>query len=143
MKKIVFSLGLLIVLLLIISYVFLPHKLFIGKVITASVNQNTTYRSLTDESLLQRWWRNEITEKKLPENLFVFNKDTFIIKPQMFEAVQVTISHKAKKITSIIAVRGINNDSSAIKWYAELSGSSNPLSRIQNYLMAKKIKKHA
>ena len=146
MKKL-FIVLIVVVLAFLSIYLFIPSKINFGKVVYINTNINTANRFIADEKQWNKWWPADIKD----------DSDSGLIKTKMqFENKNYlyTITHKAPEgftinvekdhdhVTSFLQIISVGTDSVVLSWKSNLPHSINPLRKISNYLLARKMKKN-
>ena len=87
-----------------------------------------------DESKWVKWFPSESDK-----NGHMYNNYSYSIGKRMLNAGEVSISNKQIALISLIHIISINRDSVAIEWKSEIPGGTNPVSKLRNYLKAKRL----
>jgi hypothetical protein len=141
MKKILIFLFVLVGILLISIYTFIPSKIFFREIVVIKANPNTAKRFLNDESQWNNWWSKENKKDEQPLN-HVYKNYQYIFNWKMIQGSSITIKNNSILINSILNVIPINRDSVAIEWKGESTTPFNPISRIEKYIEVKKLQKN-
>ncbi len=75
-------------------------------------------------------------------NSFRFQDYDYYFDNTIMNTTRVSISNNRESVNSLINVISINEDSVAVEWKAEMNAGSSPITRINSYSEAKKIKEN-
>jgi hypothetical protein len=136
MKKILLALVLLVVIMLVAAYLFIPRKLKIEATTTVNAALPAVSRLLSENDTWKKFWPDTAA--------FKLNDQTYSIKGKFFTAFNIDIGTEKDSISSILNLLLLSgSDPVAINWSGELIISSgNPFTRISQYRKARSIEKN-
>ena len=141
MKKLLTALFFTVVLIIAGIYIFIPAKAGIGKNEYLETNTGAAIRILADTSSWPKWWPEE-NARKLPTFApFYYNDLGFQVTHEYPGGVSVSIITGTTITESNITLVQANKDSVMLIWKCDLQESNQPIERLQNYYLAKKIRK--
>jgi hypothetical protein len=143
MKKWIFALLAVLLLLAACTYLFIPSDMALQNHVRVSANRNSVYRALTDERLVQQWWPGSHQNAAEPEGQIVVSQGDFrySISPAPFDVVRVRIDKGAAPVQSLITILSVRRDSALVMWKAETQVRGGLFARLQNYLLAHRLKR--
>lgn len=124
------ALVIILILLTIATYLFIPSRLILTKSININVPLNVASRYISDQSKWQLWW---------PEKALLYDGYTYSVKDIIFNTVETTIKKNNTVINSAINLRSLKTDSVLIQWEYTVATSLNPVKRILQYRTATRI----
>ena len=144
MKK--WVLGLLIPSLLFLGfiYIFIPGKLIVTKIAAVDCTINGTNRYLSQPAKWSLWWPSNsntsvITQKS--DSAFINGKCTYRVIKRLYNGIEVSIKYgKGASITSRINFIPMAHDSVVLQWGYSIKSSLNPVTRMEQYGEATRIK---
>ena len=120
------------------EFYFIPSQLHVAASGYAGCNARPAAQLLLDSAQWQRWWPNH---KGIDD--FKHEDFSFSISDRSPYAANIIITDKAgHSIVSVANIILYKNDTTGVEWQCTLKSSANPIQRIQNYLLATKIKKN-
>ena len=134
MKKIITGLVLSAAFLLAAVYIFIPGKLKMEAAVSLNIAMPGVSRTLANENNWKKWWPGEIP--------FSYNKQTYSVTGNIFNAFDIDIYSDKDTINSRMELVLIKADTMKIGWSGELPGSNNPLKRFAQYRHAKETEKN-
>jgi hypothetical protein len=144
MKKLVVSLLVLVCILLIGIYFFIPSDIKFSKLIIIKTKPSTAARFLEDENKWIKWFPKD-SSNTLPnvhdKNIFRLKNSYYNIENALMNSVQVSISNDSLTYKSLMSLISIKRDSVAVEWKAESYAGTNPLKRVKFYFNAKEIQR--
>ncbi len=142
MKKWLLALPVVLLLLILSIYIFIPGKLTISRFVLVNVAPNSAYRVLADKSKWIKWWPrpNHHSNSDGPNDSFNYNGYDFRVQKILYNAVDVSIAADTIQRHSKIFIIPFSSDSLAVKWECSFSTSYNLFKRIQQYRDARQLK---
>lgn len=138
LKKLVIVLTVLLITVFLGIFLFIPAVINISAAGYFNNNSRVCADNLLIESNWQKWW----PEKNTNDSNFVFQNTDFTITDRSPYAAGIDITNINKKsINSTIALVLYKPDSTGFEWKCKLTPGNNPISRLENYLIAVDIKK--
>src|SRR6478752_568381 len=153
MKKIFFVFALLLVIVLVGLYVLIPTQLKISAIGYVQCTDNAANRLLAEPSQWKLWWPDSVSQHSSPaskaaiggtmaDSGFFYNGTVFKVKQKSFSGVILSTPFRGSEIQGQFAHAASSNDSMAVIIQFKTIVSLNPLSRIQQYLEAQRLKKN-
>lgn len=153
MKKIFFAFALLLVIVLVGLYVLIPTKLKISAIGYVRCTDNAANRLLAEPSQWKLWWPDSVSQPGGPaskasmgstmsDSGFSYNGTVFSVKQKSFSGVILSTNFWGSEIQGEFAHAASSNDSIAVIIQFKTTLSLKPISRIQQYLEAQKLKKN-
>ncbi|HXS57014.1 MAG TPA: hypothetical protein VN726_12875 [Hanamia sp.] len=144
MKKLLLTLLVILGLVLLSIYVFIPSKIEFSEVTIIKTQMSVASRFLMNESEWSKWFPGYSLEKSSPilKKPFLYKKAYFDFKKATFNAAEISISDDKSALNSIIHMISINEDSIAVEWKSEMPQTYGPLNRLKNYLKARRLQKN-
>ena len=141
MKKILLAIAILLVLLLAAIYLLIPGKISIVQRQAIGINQPALTRNLSNERNWKQWWPGEIqgTDSSL---VYLLNGLRFQLHDVKILSLPIRITGSNVSLPAELMMVALNPDSVNIQANSSITTTSNPLTRIRAYLMARKIKKN-
>lgn len=132
-------------LLITCLYFFIPSKLSVTKITAVSCSLNGTYRILSNSINWKMWWpsgdSNSVSFQK-PDSFFAYKNCKYRITKKLYNSVEISIQYKKDTpFKSIINIISMAPDSMALEWSYTTKSGQNPLSRVEQYNKALKIKR--
>jgi hypothetical protein len=140
MKRIIAAIVILFILALAGTYIFIPKKLKISSAIKYQANGEGLFRFLFADSNWEKWWPGKISTDTSSKKIFTYSGYNYSIEKIRYHSFELTLSKNENSYNSLLKIISFEKDSSAIQIESELNSGSDPVSRIQNYFKAKKIK---
>ena len=144
MRKLIVAVLIIICLLLASIYLFIPTTIIIQKDVEIKMNQQAMKRLIMDENNWHKWWPDEDSAvvNKDTKQPVLFNGNTYSITDIKYSSVLFTIQHKNDELaTSSLDIIAISKDTVKLYWEAVIATSKNPITRLQQYLSSRQIKK--
>jgi hypothetical protein len=140
MKKLVLAFVLFIGLLLVCIYIFIPQKIEIGRAEFVNSNFQAVKRKLMDVQLWTKWWPG-LENANATNSYITFRQTKFHIAEEKYNGYAFETANGNDSLQTILHLIPLpgKTDSALIEWSGTLETSANPLSRIQQFLKAKKI----
>lgn len=129
----------IIALSIVFVYLIIPDTIQLTEIVKVQVNEKAGIRSLMNESEWKKWWPS-YSSNKSNEDLFRYDNYNFYLGKKYFEGVEMEIAKDKKVYSSMLRILPLKSDSSIIHWKLVIKNSSNPISRINNYIEASRIK---
>jgi len=148
MKKRFLSVLVIVLILLVVTpYIFIPSKLTIASVGITPCSLPGVFRSLTKKDDWAKWWPGP-DGKNMPfctdfvECKFKFRGYTYSVTNKYYNALSIEISNGNQDYDSRIDLISIHGDSTNIRWSYSVHTSHNPMERIKNYREAARQKQN-
>jgi hypothetical protein len=143
MKKLISYLLILIVLITLSIYVFIPEKLNVTSSTHLATTDIGTERFLSNESNWNNWWNkldsSSINKEKKPGSYFLNGFD-FTIKNKFYKSLEIQINNSTRSISSKMVIVALTIDTTGVEWSTQLDAGKSPFSRLTTYLEAKELK---
>lgn len=115
----------------------MPSRISIDKTVFVKAKKNTVNRAMNDIHLWKKWWPG------LPGNTATGNALSYnstVYEPQLpgLYAVAIGIKQGSKSYKSIFSIIEYNADSVLLSWKSSIPVTTNPFTRITQYIHAKK-----
>jgi len=142
MKKWLIGLTVIILLLVVCSYVFIPERINISEEVLVNCTPGGAMRILIDENKWKKWWpgNNSTDPENNNHSSFKYDRYTYHIDEKLYRAVNVTARNENRNFKSKIFIIPLATDSITIQWQSEFLTSTNPFKRIQEYRQAAELK---
>jgi hypothetical protein len=141
MKKWLFGLLAVLVLLMISIYVFIPGQIRISdNVLTGCDNKNVSV-FLHDQEKWMRWWPKQAATITSTDSFVNYNDGRYKLTKPLADGGEIQLIRQSDKFETIVFVLPVNKDSTAVVWQTSFPASLNPVKRIALYMEALKIKK--
>lgn len=98
--------------------------------------ENGAIRQLHDSSKWKRWWPGN----KVSENSYSFANRTFNIRNIILPGIATSIDNNGDTVNAFFQVSALKPDTTIFQWSFTYNYSSNPITRIQQYIGLKKLK---
>jgi len=146
MKK-MFIVLIAVVLAFLSIYLFIPSKINFGKVVYINTNINIANRFIADEKQWNKWWPADIengSDSGLIKTKMQFEHKNYLytITRKAPEGFTINVEKDHDHVTSFLQIISVSPDSVVLTWKSNLPHSINPLRKISNYLLARKMKKN-
>lgn len=141
MKWLVIILAGLIVSSVAFVYLIIPDTIQLTEIIKVYGNEKAGNRTLMNESEWKKWWTSYSLNKS-NQSLFRYNNYKYKLRNKDFEGAEMEITKDKRVHSSILRILPLKSDSSIIEWRLTIKNSSNPVSRIANYMEARRIKEN-
>jgi hypothetical protein len=133
MRKI--SIGLLILLILVvITYFFIPDVQKINSTVYIKSNYNNVNRSLQEKEKWEQWWKQDNNDD------LIYEEANFSLSNSFLNVAEVSVKENDSIAKSLITVLQLKRDSSIVEWEYKLPGSKVYDNKIKKYFRSKKIK---
>lgn len=139
MKPLVIILIGLIASSLTFVYLIIPDTIRVSEIVKIHSNEKAASRSLINENEWKKWWPS-YSWNKSNQNLYRYNNYNYKVGNKYVEGLEMEIIKDERVYSSILRILPLKSDSSIIVWRLIIKNSSNPVSRINNYLEAGRIK---
>lgn len=117
-------------------YSFIPNKLEISKTIYINVVPDVVYRNLSEEARRQRWWPTETALENTSPNAI-----RYVFTHKSINAIEILILFNNSKFQSTLRILPVNKGSTALQWKFDIETSYSPFEKIKFYQKATWIKK--
>jgi hypothetical protein len=134
MKKWIAILLVVILLFFIAISLLIPSQFSVSNTVLLKANPNSVYRCLRNE---EKW--EKILQQNVSNNTFEQRKEMFTVKRKLMESLEVQIKKDGTSFPSLVKVLPLGNDSAAINWTIDIKNGSNPLRKIKNFFVARKL----
>ncbi|MCY7292348.1 MAG: hypothetical protein LH615_09225 [Ferruginibacter sp.] len=143
MKKIIFISGLIVIVVIISSFIFIPDTLVVSKVIYVESSDRIVYDYLLTNKNKTKWWPENLDQdlKSSDSTSFNYQKTNFKFFDAKFNSNQVIISKGDNVFSGTISSFFESKNSLKIVWRVSLKNNLNPIKRILNFYKATIIKK--
>jgi hypothetical protein len=126
-------------------YIFIPGKLTVTKIVAVDCTINGTNRYLSQAGKWSSWWPSGQSTSiiaKESDSFFINKKYTYHITKRLYNRIQVSIKYgeDTSSITSVINFIPLPHDSVVLEWKYGITSSLNPITRIEQYTAATRIK---
>lgn len=144
MKK--WLLGLLIPFLIFLGfiYIFIPGKLIVTKIAAVDCTINGTNRYLSQPERWSRWWPSNVNASVITQksdSTFINGRCTYRVTKRLYNGIEVSIKYgEDSSITSTINFIPMAHDSVVLQWGYAIKSSLNPITRMEQYNKARRIK---
>lgn len=135
MKKWLITLIVVVLVFFLTAYIFIPSQFTISNIVLVKANSNSVYRCLTNETS----WGNFFGEK-IKNNNFKRGNTIFKVNKQLMQGIEMSIKEKGASLQGLIEVLPLSNDSTGIRWTANIENGTNPFKKIKNYFIAQHVK---
>jgi hypothetical protein len=140
MKKWLIGVTVIILLLVVCSYVFIPERIKISEEVLVNCTPGGAMRILTDENRWKKWWPRNNSTNHNNRSSFKYDGYTYNIDEKLYNAINVTAYNQNSNFKSKIFIIPLTTDSITIRWQSEFLTSTNPFKRIQEYRQAAELK---
>jgi hypothetical protein len=138
MKKILVCFIVILLLFLSVIYIFIPGKIEMKDSILVNTNSKGLYRCLAN---VENWKKLPGNISPLQKNSFIFNDFNFRIGKTLYEGIPVNINDKDFSIITILDCIPTGSDSTAIIWKTSVITDINPVTKLQQYIKATRLKR--
>ncbi|MEJ7828526.1 MAG: hypothetical protein WKF91_10030 [Segetibacter sp.] len=136
MKRLLFLIAVVVVLVISAIYIFIPKEIKIAEVVYVRCNETAGYRSLANDSNWKKWQPYKFS--------FVPNSNSsnyyFLPSQKYTEGLEIIIKKDTSVYYSLISLLPIKVDSVRLEWTTTFFAGSNPFIRVQQYFRAREIK---
>lgn len=141
MKKWFIGLALLLVVIIVSAFIFIPSQLTVSNVSFIKASSYAVLRNLHNETEWNKWWPGEKSENKdsLRKHPSL-NGYTYLITKKLYNAIELNI-RSGKDVYAGTASIVPFSDSLAVQWEIKLLTGNNALKKILQYRQALQIKK--
>ncbi len=115
----------------------MPSRINIDKTVFVKAKKNTVNRAINDIQLWKKWWPDSPGNTAAGDALSYNN---IVYEPQLpgLYAVAIGIQQGSKSYKTIFSIIAYNADSVLLSWKGSIPVTSNPFTRIAQYMHAKK-----
>jgi hypothetical protein len=143
MRKILIWLTILLVVLLISAYTLLPGKISFSEVVRVKAPGAAVSRFLTDEAKWNQYWHNKNkNDKKVngnPDSPHIYKNFEYHVNLKTIWGDSILIKNNHLNINSSLHIVPFGTDSVALQWSGESASTSDPYTRLRNYLHRNEI----
>jgi hypothetical protein len=143
MKKWIFGLSLVLLILLGLVYLLIPSRLPVSGVKFIHCTPSATSRFLTDTSGWRKWWNHpdaDETKNTDAGGPFIEGGDTFALLQKSRETAEISIQNEGQPLSSMATILALPGDSCVVHWETTLEAGQSPLGRIRQYRRALRIR---
>ena len=135
MKKWIFILTALFLVLLLCTYLLIPNIITLKSEQAVAVTQQGLHRMLLDSSNVAKWWPGEISTSER----FTYHGHAYKIVDNNISLLPVIIRNNETAINTSLYIISVTQDSVQLAWVGGVASSYNPLQRIKAWLSAKEL----
>lgn len=142
MKKGVVAFLILLIILLVAVYFFIPAQIEIRKTTYVHAVADAAYRQVSEETGWRRWWPYKASAKEtmIPQQERFFQDDiSYAVTSHSLGPIQVLITSDGNEFSSTLLLVPIRKDSTALTWKCIIETGNNPFKKIKYYRQAKNI----
>lgn len=143
MKKLLIFILLLLCVILISAYIFIPAKIEIREAIFIKANQTIANRFILDDTNWNRWWpkenKNYTTTDTIHAEMYAYKNYNYSVAIKMLAGDSIFIKNNSLQLNSLLNIIPISPDTIAVQWRGQSETTANPFKRFNNYLQAKKM----
>jgi hypothetical protein len=136
MKKWLWGLLVLFVLLLTSVFIFIPGNLKVSTICIVKSSIPGAYRVVSEERNWERWTQDNGTVKDSINHYMGCNKYRFRLSVKLYNAVIIKASHGNEEIDTKLVLFQLTPDSITLHWETSTVGSLNPIKRLMQYMDA-------
>jgi hypothetical protein len=144
MKKLVFTIALLLLLALGAVYYFIPSTLTIVDSVQIECNSDAGFRTLSENKKWTNWWPGKTAS--FPDDkgnsVFIYKGDSFRISKISHNNISIAIHHKELSLPSELNIIPLPNNNMGISWHSSISTNFNPFQRYALYRKAVSLKEN-
>lgn len=140
MKRVIAAAVILLILVFGCCYLFIPQKLKISSSITYQANGEGLFRFLFADSSWAKWWPGKISTDNSSKKIFSYSGFDYRISKVRYHSFELALTKDNNSYNSLLKIVSFKTDSIGIEIETELNSGSDPISLINNYFKAKKIK---
>jgi effector-binding domain-containing protein len=142
MKKWLLGTFIILILLVISAYIFIPNEIKIsGNTLTGCNNKNISF-FLHNQRKWALWWPQQQVNKIEADSSFNYNDYHYKLMKPLTHGGEIQLIKKEDKFKISVFLFPVNNDTTAIAWQTGFAASNNPIKRIAQYFEALGIKKN-
>lgn len=139
MKKLLWLLLFVLVLVIAGIYTLIPNTLSISSVISIEASAPRITELLESNKALAKWWPERNSDN---DSAFGFNGQTFAISGSSYNLVEIEARLQQGPIKTKVQMVKLRPDSSVVEWTCQTSAGFNPIKRIQDYREAVALKEN-
>jgi len=136
MKKWLVGFSILLVLILVSAYVFIPKTIMLNAAIGVKASRPGLYRMLFDKANIAKWWPGKVGDES-----FFLNNTNYSFHKENITIIPVTVKGQEINSTVSLFLTAITADSTQLDWVGSISTSYNPVKRYITYLEGRKIRR--
>ncbi|HEX5655118.1 MAG TPA: hypothetical protein VFX58_18710 [Chitinophagaceae bacterium] len=140
MKKLLIAFVLLILVLLAAIYILIPGQLLIASSGSFKVNREGAHRFIIDAGNWENWWPGKVVRNPDGQLHFVYKDYDFRISKALYNSLELTMQGKNTRDTAILQMIPHAIDSTGFELETRIASGTNPITRLQKYREATKIK---
>ena len=142
MKKLLTAFLILLLLVIVCAYVFIPKQLTISHSVSAKTNDKWAFKYLMSASEWRKWWPADSGKQQTKvSTLFPYAGLAFKPDSLFYNALTIIIEKNGRDMNSKLFVLPTKKDEVQLTWECNLDGGNNPFNRWQQYRRAVAIKK--
>ncbi|MEN9547894.1 MAG: hypothetical protein RIR12_485 [Bacteroidota bacterium] len=132
MKKVIIAVGVLLIVTIPASYLFVSNKLKVGADAFASLNIKAIEREMLDTSTWKKWWPGD--------RLFTYKGAQFLFEKPLPGTTKFAMIYNKDTLPGLLLFTDNKDGRSYILWRCELTTGNNPITKWIKYVKARKIK---
>ena len=136
MKRILVILGACVLVAVGIIYISIPGTINVSRVMPLGCPEKAAERVFGKSSYWPAWWPSAITSGA-PVQLGGIG---FRLNRKIADNIEVVIEEGADTISSLVNIMPVNTDSCSLVWQCRVNAGNSPVSRLQGYFKAGRIK---
>lgn len=140
MKKWLFIFLTLLIIAIGSVYLMIPSSYSIVRVTGVNANIDGVFRQMTADLNIRKWWPGTITENSSGDTVFEKDGIRFSAPFISFRSFTFVAQIGADSINTTLIFIPVYKDSFNIEWNTPLNAGYSPLSRINTYFLARKIR---
>lgn len=134
MKKWLWALTGILLLLVSFIYLFIPNNITIKATAVINIPGTAIHRMLLNTENRAKWWPG-----KMENDQFALNGYTYTIGNGNVTVMPVNISSLNAELTTSLFLTSIVTDSTQVQWIGSVTSSYNPVIRLKQFFQAKKL----
>ncbi|MHB1177210.1 MAG: hypothetical protein ACYCZO_02655 [Daejeonella sp.] len=145
MRKLLFAMSALCLILLAGVYIFIPNQIIVSKTEEVESSERIIIEYLNHSNKRRRWWPSrgkEDTSTISDSSILEYEGYSFDFQDPGYNSNQVLISTNNFKTNSVITWTTHHNNMIKIGWSTSIPASYNPIKRFLLYQQARNIKAH-
>ncbi len=145
MKKWFIAFLVVIIIVAVSVYLFIPGKIEIARTAYVNAPPDVAYRNVSQESGWKRWWPSENYANKEPRATqreeFVYDDIKYAVTSHSLGPVEIHITTNGSEFGSTLLVIPLKKDSAVLHWKCIIETGNNPIQKIKYYGESKKIER--
>ena len=135
---------LIVILLLVVSvYIFIPSKLVLSSSFVLLNSPAAVSRGLLDDSKWPVWWPIEDSparNTRIASNEFHLDRNKYLVAEKLYRGLEIQVESPHTQTNSKLYLIPLPVDSVAVKWQCPIKTSLNPVTRFMQYREALVLK---